>query len=80
MARFLPLHWVVRINDIEKDMYKDIEKDMYKDIEEGRGILIVKHSHKSIFLKQIEITTKELARKRPHIYIEDRVIEEGIDI
>ena len=62
----------------------DIEKDMYKDIEEGtedrrRGILIVKHSHKSIFLKQIEITTKELPRKRPHIYIEDRVIEEGIE-
>lgn len=53
---------------------------MYKDKDIEKGILIVKHSHKSIFLKQIEITTKELPRKRPHIYIEDRVIEEGIDI
>lgn len=41
----------------------------------NRGLLTIKHQHKSIFSQELELKTKELPRRKPQITIDRRMIE-----
>jgi hypothetical protein len=51
------------------------DPDIDNESSVNRGVLAIKHKHKSIFLKELEIKTKDLPRRRPRITIDRRMIE-----